>query len=99
VEGLSGVSDVWLSYTTAAREHGPFRVERDKLLTMPGVVPTDTVPHEYARMTPVNVISWTLTCRDQETRSRWRASGGLSETGCLALDSFVEGVRFEMIEE
>src|SRR5664279_5747194 len=94
---LSGVKSVQFSYVTPAGQHPPVAVTPREPQTLPGVHPIATTPGQFTGITPVNVSRWTLTCRDQETSSLWRASG-VTESGNLFHDDMVREVEFALVD-
>lgn len=62
---------------------------------LPGVRPIASV--SSSRIASVNVRRWTITCKDQETSTKWRASGEV-EDGKLFYDVMVQELELVMVE-
>lgn len=95
---LSGVKAVRFSYVTSDGQHPERPVTIGEPLLLPGVRPIATVPNINIGITSVNVRRWTITCRDRETSTLWRARGEVEE-GKLYYDNLVHGMEFELVEE
>lgn len=98
LRSLSGVKAARFTYVTADGQQPPLPVTPGESTKLPGAVPIATQPGKFTGITPVNVTRWTLTCRDRETSTLWRATG-VTEDGNLFHDDLVDGVQFEMVEE
>ena|SRR5664279_2232413 len=95
---ISEVLSVKFSYVTPEGEHPAVAVTPEELRTLPGVKPIAVEPGPDTGITPVNVIRWTITCRDVETNSLWIATG-VTEAGHLEEQSFGYGVEFDLVPE
>lgn len=98
IKCVSPVTAVQFSYVTPDGEHPPVAVTPKELRTLPGVKPIATEPGPHTGITPVNVDRWTLTCRDTETHTLWRAQG-VTENGDLFHDDMVHEVEFDLVPE
>lgn len=95
---LSGVKAPRFAYVTPEGQQPELSVVLGEPLLLPGVRPIATVPNVNIGITSVNVSRWTITCRDRETNSLWRASGE-TEDGKLYHDDYLHGVEFELVDE
>lgn len=98
LDSLSGSEGSLFTYITSDGHRTSLSVTLREPVPLPGVVPIRTEAGEFTGITPVNVTRWTLTCRDRETNTLWRA-GGEVEGGNLFHDDLVNGFRFEMVDE